>query len=150
MTSSPTALWVAARRRALIQRVDPKTGVVLKPIRVGRYRSEDIVYSRGWLWIATPEANVVTKVSTSNYEQIPISVGQFPRQLAVSRDTVYVTNYNSSNLTMINAKTSEVIGEPLQIGASPFSLAVSDDDKTLWVGLQPSDRVAEIATGRGG
>jgi len=37
-----------------------------------------------------------------------------------------------------------------QNGASPFSLAVSDDDKTLWVGLQPSDRVAEIATGRGG
>ena len=35
MTSSPTALWVAARRRAQIQRVDPKTGAIVKSIRVG-------------------------------------------------------------------------------------------------------------------
>ena len=82
--------------------------------------------------------------------QIPISVGQFPRQLAVSRNTVYVTNYNSSNLVLIDAKASEVIGEPVRIGVNPFSLAVSDDDKTLWVGNPPNDRVSEIATGRGG
>jgi len=98
----------------------------------------------------TEVSRVATKLSTSNYEQIPISVGQFPRQLAVSRNTVYVTNYNSSNLFLIDAKTSEVIGEPVRIGVNPFSLAVSDDDKTLWVGNPPSDRVSEVATGRGG
>jgi YVTN family beta-propeller protein len=150
MTSSPTALWVSARRRAMVQRVGEDTGQVLKTIRVGRNRSEDIVYSRGWLWIATPEDNVVTKLSTSNYDQIPISVGTFPRQLAVSRRTVYVSNYYSSNLSLIDAKTSEVIGEPVRVGVNPFSLAVSDDDKTLWVGNPPGDRVNEIATGRGG
>jgi YVTN family beta-propeller protein len=150
MTSSPSALWVAARRRAMIQRVDPHTGQLVKSIRVGRSRSEDIVYSRGWLWIATPEDNVVTKLDTSDSTQIPISVGQFPRQLAVSRDTVYVTNYNSSDLTVIDAKSSEVVGEPLRVGVNPFSLAVSDDDKRLWVGIPPNDRVSEIATGRDG
>jgi DNA-binding beta-propeller fold protein YncE len=150
MTASPTALWVSARRRALIQRVNPKTGNVLKSIQVGRNRSEDIVYSRGWLWIATPEDNIVTKLSTSTGEQIPISVGDFPRQLAVSRDTVYVTDYNSSDLFMIDAKASEVIGEPVRIGVNPFSLAISDDDKTLWVGNPPNNRVTVVATGRGG
>jgi DNA-binding beta-propeller fold protein YncE len=150
MASSPTALWVAARRRALIERVDSKTGQIVKSIRVGRHRSEDIAYSRGWLWIATPEDNVVTKLSTSDGTQIPISVGQFPRQLAVSRDTVYVTNYNSSDLTVIDAQSSEVVGEPFRVGVNPFSLAVSDDDKRLWIGIPPTDRVTEIATGRGG
>jgi DNA-binding beta-propeller fold protein YncE len=150
MTSSPTAIWVAARRRAQVQRVDPETGAVKKSIRVGRSRSEDVVYSRGWLWIATPEDNVVTKLNTSNYDQIPISVGQFPRQLAVSRDTAYVTDYNSSDLYMIDAKSSEVIGEPFRVGVNPFSLDISKDDKTLWVGNPPNDRVTEIATGRGG
>jgi pSer/pThr/pTyr-binding forkhead associated (FHA) protein len=123
---------------------------VKKSIRVGRSRSEDVVYSRGWLWIATPEDNVVTKLNTSNYDQIPISVGQFPRQLAVSRDTAYVTDYNSSDLYMIDAKSSEVIGEPFRVGVNPFSLDISKDDKTLWVGNPPNDRVTEIATGRGG
>ena len=33
---------------------------------------------------------------------------------------------------------------------NPYSLAVSDDDKTLWVGNPPDNRVSEIATGRGG
>jgi DNA-binding beta-propeller fold protein YncE len=102
------------------------------------------------LWIATPEDNVVTKLNTSTGEQIPISVGEFPRQLAVSRNTVYVTNYYSSNLTMIDAKSSEVLGQPLRIGVNPYSLAVSDDDKTLWVGSPPNDRVSVVATGRGG
>ena len=134
----------------MVQRVDPDTGELRKSIRVGRHRSEDIVYSRGWLWIVTPEDNIVTKLNTSTGVQIPISVGQFPRQLAVSRNTVYVTDYNSSDLVVIDAKASEVVGEPLRVGVNPFSLAVSGDDKTLWVGIPPNDRVTEIATGRGG
>ena len=73
------------------------------------------------VWIATPEDNIVTKLNTSDGAQIPISVGQFPRQLAVSRDTAYVTNYNSSELTLIDTKSSQVIGEPVRVGVNPFS-----------------------------
>jgi YVTN family beta-propeller protein len=93
---------------------------------------------------------VVTKLSTSDGTQIPISVGQFPRQLAVSRNTVYVANYNANDLTVIDAKTSEVVGEPLRVGVNPFSMAVSDDDKRLWVGIPPNNGIDEVATGRGG
>ena len=125
-------------------------GTVVKSVRVGHNRSEDIAYSRGALWLATPRDNAVTKLSTSNPDPIPISVGQFPRQLTVSRNTVYVTNYNSSDLTVIDAKTSRVVGDPLEVSVSPFSLSVSADDKTLWVGSQPEDRLTRIATGRGG
>jgi DNA-binding beta-propeller fold protein YncE len=150
MTTSPTALWVAARRRALIQRVNPKTGVVVKPIRVGRSRTEDIVYRRGSLWAATPGDDVVYKINTSTTDQIPIGVGDYPRQLAVTDDTVYVTNFNSSTLTMIDSKTLRVLGDPLEVGVNPFSLAVADDDKSLWVGSVAKNRLTEIATGRGG
>jgi DNA-binding beta-propeller fold protein YncE len=51
---------------------------------------------------------------------------------------------------MIDTKTSRVLGAPLELGVNPFSLAASSDDKTLWVGSQPDDRLTEIATGRGG
>ena len=53
-------------------------------------------------------------------------------------------------LTMIDTRTSRVVGEPFELGVSPFSLAASDEGKTLWVGSQAENRLAQIATGRGG
>jgi hypothetical protein len=147
LTTSPSAVWVAARRRARIQRVDAKTGQVVKTIRVGQNRSEDIVYRDGALWLATPDDDTVYKVITASGDAIPISVGKRPRQLAVTDDTVYVTNYNSSELTEIDAKSSRVIGAPLSLSVNPFSLAV--DGTALWVASQPENRLTKVLTGRG-
>jgi DNA-binding beta-propeller fold protein YncE len=148
LTTSPSAVWVSARRRALFQRVDPKTARAVKPLRVGHGRIEDIVYRRGALWLAVPDDDVVYKVMTSSGDDIPISVRSHPVQLAVTDDTVYVTNYNSSDLTEIDARSSRVIGKPLPLSVNPFSLAV--DGKTLWVASQPENRLARVLTGRGG
>jgi DNA-binding beta-propeller fold protein YncE len=150
MTTSPTALWVTSRRRALVERVDPTTGAIEKSFRVGNSRSEDIVYRRGSLWAATPGDDTVYKINTSTADAIPIGVGHFPRQLVVTDDTVYVTNYNSSDLTMIDAKTSRVLDPSLPLSVNPYSLAVDESGKTVWVGSVPENRLTEIATGRGG
>jgi streptogramin lyase len=143
LSASPTALWVAARRRARIQRVDLKTGQVLRTIRVGQNRSEDVVYSRGTLWAATPQDDAVYKISTSTGDVIPISVGQQPRQLAVTRNLVYVTNYSSSNIYTINVKTSHVVGDPLGVPVNPFSLAL-DKTGALWVASLPENKLSKI------
>jgi len=150
MTASPSALWIAARRRAQIQRVDLKTGAVVKPLRVGQSPTRDLVYSRGWLWAATPDDDIVYRISTSTGDPIAIGVGQSPRQLAVTRDSVYVTNYDSSDLTVIDTKTSRVVGDPLALALNPFSLAASADGKTLWAASAGNNRLTEIATGRCG
>ena len=150
LTASPGAIWVAARRRAFIQRVDPATGLGGGEIRVSRSRTEDIVYRKGLLWLAIPDDNAIYKYKIATNERIPISVGSHPSQLAATDDTVYVTNYNSSDLSVIDAKSSEVVGEPFPVGVNPYALAVSDDDKTLWVTNPPGNRVSKIATGRGG
>jgi serine/threonine protein kinase len=144
LSSSPTALWVGARRRARVQRVDLKTGKVIKTIRVGQNRPEDVVYDRGTLWIATPEDNAVYKMLTGTGESIPISVGQQPRQLAVTRDYVYVTNYSSSNLYTIDVKSSSVVGDPLGLPVNPYSLAL-DRSGALWIGSQPVNRLSKVA-----
>ncbi|MDA0161717.1 protein kinase [Solirubrobacter ginsenosidimutans] len=150
MTASPTALWISARRRALIQRVDIKTGTVVKPLRIASGRSDDLVYSRGSLWAAVGSENTVYKVSTSTFDAIPIDVGGRPLRLAVTDDTVYVTNYSSSDLTMIDSRSSRVIGDPFQLSVTPFPLSADEAGKTLWVGSVDDSRLTEIATGRGG
>jgi DNA-binding beta-propeller fold protein YncE len=146
LTTSPSAVWVAARLRARIQRADPRTGEQVREIQVGRSRTEDIVYRRGALWLATPDDDTVYKIMTASGDQIPISVGKRPRQLAVTDDAVYVTNYNSSDLTEIDAKSSRVIGRPLSLSVNPFSLAV--EGNRLWVASQPENRLARVLTGR--
>ena len=85
---------------------------------------------------------------TASGDPIPISVGASPRQLAVTDDRVYVTNYNSSDLTEIDAKSSRRIGDPLALSANPFSLAV--DGTTLWVASLPENQLAKVLTGRDG
>ena len=147
ITTSPTAVWVAARRRARIQRVDPATGQVEKMIQVGRSRTEDIVYRNGALWLATPEDNTVYKVSTATGDQIPISVGQGPHQLAFGKNAVYVTNYNSSDLYEIDTRRTRVVGPPLPLSVNPYSLSVDGD--TIWVASVAENRLSKV-TSRGG
>jgi hypothetical protein len=148
LTTSPSAVWISARLRARIQRADPVTGKQVKEIQVGRSRTEDIVYRKGALWLATPDDDTVYKIPTASGDPIPISVGASPRQLAVTDDTVYVTNYSSSDLTEIDAKSSRRIGDPLALSANPFSLAV--DGKYLWVTSLPENRLTKVLRGRDG
>ena len=88
-------------------------------------------------------------MSTGTGDSIPISVGQQPRQLAVGKGVVYVTNYSSSNLYTIDAKSSRVVGEPLGLAVNPFSLAL-DGRGALWVGSQPENKLTKIVKDRAG
>ena len=151
LAASPSALWVAARRRARIQRADLATGDVLKTIRVGNNRSEDIAYHDGAIWAATPKDNAVHRLTTASGDVIPISVGQQPRQLTIGGGVVYVTNYNSSDLYTIDEESLQVVGDPLRLSVNPFSLALDDKRHTLWVGSQPENTLTRVAvTGPGG
>lgn len=151
LAASPSALWVAARRRARVQRSDLATGEVQKTIRVGNSRSEDIAYHDGAIWAATPKDNAVHRLTTATGDVIPISVGQQPRQLTVGGGVVYVTNYSSSDLYTIDEERLQVAGDPLRLSVNPFSLALDAQRHTLWVGSQPENVLSRVTvTGPGG
>jgi streptogramin lyase len=147
LATSRAALWIA-NGRARVQRVDLETGQIVDTVPVGRTRSEDAVYGSGALWLATPADDAVYQLPRGDGPPIAISVGKAPRQLALGRDIVYVTNYNSSDLYAIDAKRSRVRGDPLSLSVNPFSLAV--DDGTVWVGSLPENRLSRVVTGPGG
>jgi hypothetical protein len=147
ITTSPSAVWVAARRRARIQRVNPANGQVVSTLQIGRSRTADIAYADNTLWLATPEDDTVYKVSTRTGDAIPISVGQQPRQLAIGKDTVYVTNYSSSDLYAIDRRSSRVQGAPLELPVNPYSVAV--EGNTIWVASLPENKLTKVID-RGG
>ena len=58
------------------------------------------------------------------------------------KDRVYVTNFASSDLYTIDAKSSEVEGEPLRVPTNPFGIAVDGD--TIWVSSLPGDQLTKV------
>ena len=149
MTASPTALWVTARRRALVQRVDLKTGRYAHQARRQQPQRGHRLPA-GALWIATPDDDTVNKLVIASGAIIPISVGHHPQQLTIGDGVVYVTNFNSSDLTTIDIKTSRVVGDPLGLPVNPYSLATDESGATLYVASVPDNKLTTIATGRGG
>ncbi len=147
IATSPGAVWLLNRRRARLQRLSPGTGQIVRTLRVGSHRGEDMVYRDGALWMTNPEDDAVYKVLTATGAVIPISVGSRPRKLAIGGDRIYVTSYNSSDLREIDARSSRVVGSPLPLPVNPFAVAAGRD--AVWVASQPDDVVSEVR-GRGG
>ena len=147
LVPSPNALWVVARRRARVVRASLRTGKAGKNVQVGHSPSAYGVYGAGALWVATPKEDTVTEIVSATGDQVPIGVGRFPRRLAYVDGKVYVTNFNSSDLYVIDTKSARVIGEPLDVPANPFALAVAG--ASLWVTSPPNNEITPVVIGRG-
>ena len=150
LTASPTALWVGARRRARVQRVDLKTGQVLKTIRVGNNRPEDVVYDRGSLWIATPRGQHRLQDVDRHRRRRSRSAS------ASSRASSRSARASSTSPTSARATSTRSTPRPRASSATrsaspvnPFSLAI-DDRGALWVGSLPENKLSKVATDRGG
>jgi YVTN family beta-propeller protein len=148
LVPSPNALWIVARRRARVVRASLRTGKPGKNVQVGHSPSAYGVYGAGALWVVTPKEDTVTKVVPATGDPVPISVGKSPRRLAYANGKVYVTNYTSNDLYVIDAKSTRVTGEPLGLPTNPYALAVAGD--ALWVTSPPNDEITPVVTDPGG
>jgi YVTN family beta-propeller protein len=144
---SPNAVWVVSRFRSFTFRADPRSGEPKRRVPVGHAPATDAAYGRNSLWITVPRDDTIYQVRISTAEVIPISVGHNPRQIEVDGHTVYVTNFNSSDVYAIDARSSHVIGTPVVLPANPYSIAALRD--AVWVTSPPEDRITRLITARG-
>jgi YVTN family beta-propeller protein len=90
---------------------------------------------------------VIAKIKTGNLvgqmvEGIPAVGGSSPNSLVATSDWLFASNGNNDNITVIDIKTNKIVRE-IQLkpdealkqfrGVIPFGLAVSPDEKTLFV-----------------
>ncbi len=102
----------------------------------------------GLVYVANPiDDNVLVIDTATNTVGQTISVGVFPRAVAISRDgsTVYVTNDNDSTVSVIDTATNTV-GATISIGVFPRAVAVSPDGSTVYVANAGDDTVSVIDT----
>jgi DNA-binding beta-propeller fold protein YncE len=59
---------------------------------------------------------------------------------------VYVTNYSSSQLYILDEESGEVLGTPLKLAVNPYSISVEPDGKTLWISSVAQNKLSKIVT----
>ncbi len=59
---------------------------------------------------------------------------------------VYTGNYDSNTVSIIDTATNQVVGNPIPVGESPSTLAVTPNGKTLYVGDESDDNLRAIDT----
>ncbi len=90
---------------------------------------------------------LVTVFDTSTYQIIAnILVGRNPTGLALNQkgSRLYVANSGDDTVSLIDTKTSTVIGNPLPVGAVPYGVVASHDGHRLYVSAEGAGTVEVV------
>ena len=96
--------------------------------------------------LAAPPVQAQSVAATSTLAVIAtIPVGDSPRGVAVNDgdDTVYVTNYTSNTVSVINGRT-RTEDDTITVGTRPWGVAVDHGDDTVYVANEGSSNVSVI------
>ena len=80
-----------------------------------------------------------------------VSVGDSPRGVAVNSTTnrIYVANWGSNNVSVVNGAANAVLGTPIPVGSAPEGVAANETTNRIYMANWGSNSVTVIdgATG---
>lgn len=113
-----------------------------------------ILYSRdGSVWVASSEANRVSRIDagSQSLRGAAIKVGNFPADLAMLREELWVLNFGDRSLTRVDPSAGRLVGEPVDLpgelgalDAGAGRLWAIDCNKGIVYGLDPRRGAVEI------
>ena len=152
MTFADGLLWVISG--SSIMRIDPQTDqVVGGPISPG-VQAEDIVVSNSTLWVASvgpgdlgapSDTDSVSAIDPESGEIVAsIKVPRAPMSLAVTPEGIWIVNFGGggSGVNLIDSKTRQIAGDPIETGHAPICLVVGDG--SVWVANHDDRSVTRI------
>jgi len=152
MTMGDGLLWVISG--GSIVQIDPKTNqIVGKPIQPG-IQIEDIAFGDGSLWVTTvgsgdlgasSDIDAVSHIDPETGEVLStVKVPRGPMSVAFTPEAIWVVSFGQSGDTVIriDPRTNQIIGDPIQTGRAPLSLAVGDG--SVWVANHDAHTVTRM------
>ena len=153
MVAGDGSIWVISS--GSVVRINPTTNqVVGKPIPAGVQFESDVAFGEGSLWVtmvgsgdlgAPNDRDAVSRIDPESGETVvTIKVSRGPVSLAVTPEVVWVVNFgmNGETVTQIDAKTNQIIGEPVETGRAPLSMTVGDG--SVWVANHDARTVTRL------
>jgi len=131
-------------RTGAARRVGLEAGILTSPNAVLPIFS-DIVYGLERLWIVNRAANAVIEIDTTTIQrQRDITVGNAPSAIAVSADSLWVTNFEDDTVTriVITAPGQTPTLTTIPVGDGPVDVAFGEGG--VWVVSQLDRAVTRI------
>jgi DNA-binding beta-propeller fold protein YncE/predicted Ser/Thr protein kinase len=138
------AVWVIARRRNTVTRLDIASGTQ-RPIFVGE-KPFGIAYGRGAVWVTNNGDDTVTRIDSGSLNTRILPVDRGPKGIAVGAGAVWVANSIASTVTRIDPETNQPDGQPIKVATNPYGVDTNGDD--VWV-TSPGDGMVQRLTPSG-
>jgi hypothetical protein len=135
------AVWVIARRRNTVTRVDIASATQ-RPIFVGE-RPFGIAYGEGAVWVTNNGDDTVTRIDSGSLNTLVVETGRGPKGIAVGAGGVWVADSIASTLTRIDPETNAPVGPPIRVATNPYAVDVAGTD--VWVTSPPTGQVQRLS-----
>jgi YVTN family beta-propeller protein len=63
---------------------------------------------------------------------------------ALAAPKAYTLNYEEDSVAVIDTQTNQVVGEPIEVGVGPYTIAITPDGKTAYVGNESDEDISVI------
>ncbi len=141
-------VWVTSRVAGTLTRIDPRTGAVGRPVRVGAGAADVVVGDDGAVWVANAGAGSVSRYEPGAARaEAPIPVGGQVLALAAGPGVLWVARARGEfaqqvEVVRLDLDDRKLTGEPVAVdGAIPLDLAAGDG--SVWAtdvgGLRPPE-----------
>ena len=137
------AVWIIARRRNTVTRLDIASGTQ-RPIFVGE-KPFGIAYGRGAVWVTNNGDDTVTRIDAGSLNTTIIETGNGPKGIAVGAGAVWVADSTASTVTRIDPQTNRPSGEPIDVASNPYGVDTNGDD--VWITSPADGKVQRLTQG---
>lgn len=102
-------------------------------------------------WITQQGSSDVSRINTATDTVVPgtTAVGLTPTVILATATRVYIANFNSDTVTVLNATTAALV-TTIAVGTNPFGLAISPDGTRLFVANRASGTISIVDTATNG
>jgi DNA-binding beta-propeller fold protein YncE/predicted Ser/Thr protein kinase len=137
------AVWIIARRRNTVTRLDIASGTQ-RPIFVGE-KPFGIAYGRGAVWVTNNADDTVTRIDAGSLNTTIIETGNGPKGIAVGAGAVWVADSTASTVTRIDPQTNRPSGDPIEVASNPYGVDTNGDD--VWITSPADGKVQRLTPG---
>ncbi len=128
------AVWIIARRRNTVTRLDIASGTQ-RPIFVGE-KPFGIAYGGGAVWVTNNGDDTVTRIDSGSLNTRILPVGRGPKGIAVGAGAIWVADSIASTVTRLDPDTNQPDGDPIKVATNPYGVDTLGSD--VWV-TSPAD-----------
>ncbi len=128
------AVWITSEETGTLFRVEPRTGTVVRAIRVGN-RPVAAAAGESGVWVVNRQDATVSQIDpATNSVSDTITVARDPAAIALSESGAWVATANAQ-VSRIDRRTGR-IAATVDLGNPPTALV--SDDESVWVTTQPT------------